>query len=94
MIFDETESLSVEAVEKQLSNLEEKVTKEQIMMQHLNKIRNEQWFDLTLEVQDDEQVEDTLKQVEDTLNSSQVNLNDSNQVNIENKKPKWATKLL
>ena len=63
-------------------------------MQHLNKTRNEQWFDLTSEVQDDEQVEDALKQVEDTLNSSQVNLDDSNQVNIEKKKPKWATKLL
>ena len=63
-------------------------------MQHLNKRRNEQWFDLTSEVQDDEQVEDTLKQVEDTLNYSQVNLDDSNQVKIEKKKPKWATKLL
>ena len=63
-------------------------------MQHLNKTRNEQWFDLTSEVHDDEQVEDTLKQVEDTLNSSQVNLDDSNQVNIEKKKPKWETKLL
>ena len=65
-------------------------------MQHLNKTRNEQWFDLTSEVHDDEQVEDTLEQVEDTytLNSSQVNLDDSNQVNIEKKKPKWATKLL
>ena len=41
-------SLIVEEVEKQLSHLEEKVTKEQIRMQHLNKTRNEQWFDLTL----------------------------------------------
>ena len=40
VIFDETESLSVEEVEKQLSHLEEKVTKEQIRMQHLNKTRN------------------------------------------------------
>ena len=87
VIFDETKSLSVEEVEKQLSHLEEKVTKEQIRMQHLNKTRNEQWFDFTSEVQDDEQVEDT-------LNSSQVNLDDSNQVNIEKKQPKWETKLL
>ena len=57
-------------------------------MQHLNKTRNEQWFDFTSKVQDDEHVEETLKQVEDTLNSSQVNLDDSNQVNIEKKKPK------
>ena len=28
------------------------------------------------------------------MNSSQVNLDVSNQVNIEKKKPKWATKLL
>ena len=54
VIFDKTKSLSVEEVEKQLSHLEEKVTKEQIRMQHLNKTRNEQWFDFTLEVQDDE----------------------------------------
>ena len=94
VIFDEIESLSVEEVEKQLSHLEGKVTKEQLRMQHLNKTRNEQWFDLTSKVQDDEQVEYTLKQVEHTLNSSQVNLGDSNQVNIEKKKPKWATKLL
>ena len=87
VIFDETKSLSVEEVEKQLSHLEEKVTKEQIRMPHLNKTRNEQWSDFTSEVQDDEHVEDT-------LNSSQVNLDVSNQVNIEKKKPKWATKLL
>ena len=35
-----------------------------------------------------------MKQVEDTLNSSQVNLDVSNKVNIEEKKPKWETKLL
>ena len=83
VIFDETESLSVEEVEKQLIHLEEKLNKEQIRMQHLNKTRNEQWFDFTSEVQDDEHVEDTLEQVEDNLNSSQVNLDDSNQVKIE-----------
>ena len=35
-----------------------------------------------------------MKQVEDTFNSSQVNLDDSNQVKIEKKQPKWETKLL
>ena len=46
VIFDETESLSVEEVEKQLSHLEEKVTKEQLRMQHLNKTRNDSLISL------------------------------------------------
>jgi hypothetical protein len=65
----ETKSLSAKQIEKLLSQLEKKVSKEQRRLKHLNKSRDNQWFetDWTL----DKKVEN-----EESTNSSQVNLED------------------
>jgi hypothetical protein len=101
VVFYETESLSAEEIEKLLSQLEKKVTKEQQRLQHLNKSKDDQWFEMAWT--SDKQVEG-----EESTNSSQVNLEDSTQVNIDNssldgtllppqvahKAPKWETQVL
>ena len=40
------ECLSAEEIEKLLSQLEKKVTKEQQRLQHLNKSKDDQWFEI------------------------------------------------
>jgi hypothetical protein len=101
VVFDETKSLSADEIEKQLSQLEKKVTKEQQRLQSKNKSKDDQWFEMAWT--SDEQVEG-----EESTNSSQVNLEDSTQVNIDNgsldgnlspsavahKTPKWETQVL
>jgi hypothetical protein len=101
MFFMKQKSVRAEEIEKLLSQLEQKVTKKQQMLQHLNKSKDVQWFEMVW-------TSDKQGEGEESTNSSQVNLEDSTQVNIDNgfldgnlspsivahKTPKWETQVL
>jgi len=94
------ECLSAEEIEKLLSQLEQKLTKKQQRLQHLDKSKDAHWFEMAWTSK--KQVE-----VQESTNYSQVNLEDSTQVSIDNnyfygtlsppqfaqKNPKWATQV-